>query len=639
MLDTLIRIGKHLSDGRGEWEDIIDVPDTADEQAKGITLLTVQLLFDLDTNQIILDKEKIKVFEPQDAYTYMNIKIQGGNNKAIYSSVFPKKSFDQFRKTFFGTIDKKGNSPIQGQFTEAIDKDYTKLREITLYKVLYKIFHLKNDFATQFIDPVKNKADYNLLLKALNLGGNERVVLLYAAVKSVALEIPDTMPIAKIAGFEEFMRGKFLNNKEDPRQKNSMEKLCYATGVPAADVGGINIANRYSINKMFVTTTKNYASNFNDKAFINNYQASTLTQLYLERGSNYLLNNCTTQIAGISHIIIPCFFSREEVEPEILMKQITKKVDLLFRFKQIDDIIGDFSDSELYWLNFIAYESDGNFFKTISTIQDVSKLYFRKLIETFVETDRSFRSIEGIEWDKIMTVGKDNRVSYNFYTLYSLIPVRKDKENKNTALALFKAILEQRQIDPLMLYDYFKELILCHWYGRYKAYGNIYPNDIFDFAVRNAVFQYHALFYILKQLNLLKRMENNTNESLIEEQKPIEAFFQKMNYKDSQKAMFYLGRVLNSVAYAQQKKTHDSKPILNKVNYNGMDKKTIMRLQKDLFDKCRQYSILPYNEPMFSHFTNLYNENDWTLRPEEALFYLLAGYSFRENASVKSINS
>lgn len=632
MLDTLIRIGKHLSENRGEWEDIIDVPDTTEEQSKGITPLVAQLLFDLDANQVTIEKPQLKVFDPQDAYTYMNIKIQGGNNKAIYATVSPKKSFEQIRKTFFGLTDKNGKVPEKGQFTEAIDKDFQVLKDSSLYQVLQKIFTLSEDFTIKYVDQEKNKADFGNATKALELPSNERIVLLYTAVKSHELGIPLPSPITKVSGYEDFLRSKFLKTDEPLKLENPTEKLCYATGSPTADVEEITIGARYSINKMFVTTTKNYASNFNDKAFGSNYQASALAQLYLERGSNYLLNNYTTKIAGVDHIIIPHFFSREDVDPDVLMQHISKKTDLLFRYKQIAEIADDFSDNELYWLNFLGYESDGNFFKTINSIQDVSKLHFNKLIDTFRETDLLFKNIAGMEWEKVMTAGKDNRLSFNFYSLYALIPVRKDKEKKNAALALFKAILEQRKIEPQQLYKHFIELILCHWYGRYKAYGNVYPNDIFDFAARKSVFQYHALFYILKQFNLLKGMENIKTEELADELKPSDVFFKKMNYNDSQKAMFYLGKILNSVAYAQQKKGYDSKPVLNKVNYNGMDRKTIIRLHKDLFDKCRQYGILSFNELQFSHFTQLFNNERWSLKPEEALFYLLAGYSFRDNA-------
>jgi len=556
MLDALIRIGKHLSEERGEWDDIIDVPDTTEEQAKGITPLTAQLLFDLDRKEVVIDRAQVKVFEPRDAYEYKNIKIQGGNNKAIYVTVYPKKSFDQIRKTFFGQEDKTGNPPSRGQFVEAIDKDFPSLKESTLYQVLKRAFSLSDDFQTKFFNKEKNRIDFNKAIQILDLANNERIILLYIAVKCQELGINLPTPFSHIAGHEEFLRSKFLKKKRSQKQDSTIDRLCYATGVPAPDVEGINISARYSINKMFVTTTKNYASNFNDKSFNENYQASYLAQLYLERGSNYLLNNHLVKIAGIDHIIIPTLFSHEKADPDVLMQRLSKKSELLFKYQQVSNLVDqiDLSDNELYWINFIAYESDGNFFKTINSIQDVSKLHFNKLIETFRETDLAFKQIPGIGWEEVMTAGKDNRLSFNFYSLYSLIPVRKDKEKKNAALSLFKAILEQRKIDSQQLYKSFTELILCHWYGRYKAYGNIYPNEIFDFAARNAVFQYHALFYILNQLNLLKEMENIKTEELATDIKPSEAFFLKMNYNDNQKAMFYLGRILNSVASAQKKK-------------------------------------------------------------------------------------
>ena len=76
------------------------------------------------------------------------------------------------------------------------------------------------------------------------------------------------------------------------------------------------------------------------------------------------------------------------------------------------------------------------------------------------------------------------------------------------------------------------------------------------------------------------------------------------------------------------------KPVLGKVNYNGMDAASVKRLYADLFEKCRQYDILRFNEGLFSKFTDLFkNEKndpwDKRMRPEETLFFLLSGYSFR----------
>jgi CRISPR-associated protein Csh1 len=101
-----------------------------------------------------------------------------------------------------------------------------------------------------------------------------------------------------------------------------------------------------------------------------------------------------------------------------------------------------------------------------------------------------------------------------------------------------------------------------------------------------------------------------------------------MDYSETEIALFYLGRVLSSVAYAQYKKGHESKPVLNKINFNGMDADAIVRLSLDLREKTRQYNIHHKTEWNFSEFTERFNEKDWSLSKEQNVFYLMAGYSF-----------
>jgi CRISPR-associated protein Csh1 len=101
--------------------------------------------------------------------------------------------------------------------------------------------------------------------------------------------------------------------------------------------------------------------------------------------------------------------------------------------------------------------------------------------------------------------------------------------------------------------------------------------------------------------------------------------------------------ILNNVGFAQVKKEHKTKPILGKLNYNGMNAQAIKRLRIDLFEKCKQYDILKYNEGNFSKFTDLFKdaaEDQWDrrMKPAEALFYLLSGYSFRTSKEVSDVN-
>lgn len=105
----------------------------------------------------------------------------------------------------------------------------------------------------------------------------------------------------------------------------------------------------------------------------------------------------------------------------------------------------------------------------------------------------------------------------------------------------------------------------------------------------------------------------------------IQEFFSKMSLNQEQKAMFYLGRMLNAVEYLQKDKT---KTVIQKVNFNGMDKENIQRLRISLIEKAKQYNSIGKVVFTDNEFGKHFNFNSWKLNPQEAVFFLLTGYSF-----------
>src|SRR5699024_7048388 len=98
----------------------------------------------------------------------------------------------------------------------------------------------------------------------------------------------------------------------------------------------------------------------------------------------------------------------------------------------------------------------------------VNSLYLQKLVETFSETGINFRDYIG------------GKITFNLQSIYHIVPVRDGKKSKvNPVLNLFKDILEQRTIYADHLFQHFIELILCYWYGRYRAFSNIKKNESF----------------------------------------------------------------------------------------------------------------------------------------------------------------
>lgn len=640
MLQTLIKLGKQASGNLGEWDDILDKPKIETETKKGAKIKNYvgSLIFNLDTGIFGLGELSNEYDEDRSAERYFNLKIQGGNNKAVYICAEPK-GFEQIRKSFFGKPDKNGKPATQGQFTEAIDKDFPSLKETELYETLQAIFALRSGFEEEYLSE-KGMADAKLLISQWGLGLSEQIALITVEIIWAEKQWYKPTHFRDIGGYQDFLRKKFMGESSAISEGETSSKICYATGDRKDNVQELGISDRYSLNKMFVSTTVNYASNFDNGSFSKNYQVDKEIQSYLERGSKLLLEKYKTKIAGVDHCIIPQLFSQDESDIEESLGKIAQKSDLLFQYKKYQGVVSDIedeADGKPYWITFLGFESDGNFFKTINIIKDVSRTHFERLILSFSKIHRQFKDIEGINWENVMSAGKDNPLEFNLYTVYTLIPLRKDKEKKNVALALFKQILEKRPVEKVKLFGYFKELVLCHKYERYKSYTNIYGGSAFDFAIRNAVFQYLALFQVLNQFNLIKNMAEVDNkvteqeESLVElsdYQKKIEIFFDRMSYNDSQKALFYLGRVLNAIAYEQYRKGYESKPVLNKLNYNGMDRDDITRLRRELAEKTQQFKLHRFTEPLFKRFTPFFNYNDWSIKPDEALFFILSGYSF-----------
>lgn len=648
MLDSPIKLGAEISRYMGEWDDILDKPSLENKKTNGeeVKGFIIPIVFNLDKHAVEIDPRNFLEYDPEKSFReYFNVKIQGGNNKAVYTCV-ERKKLEQIRKTFFGIGQKDEDSDAsKGQFMEAIEKDFPELISTALYEVLQEILSVREDFEERYANDAKKIPEDGdkLLLKSVTLDANSQIALVPVAVIWSEKGWDSPVFFRDIPGYLDFLRLKFFKNSSvgAEREPDPSERLCYASGKMSADVGLVEVANRYSLNKMFVTTTRNYASAFNAADFQKNYQVDRNVLLHLERGSKYLLENVKTRIAGVDHCIIPQVFSKDtSVELERTLKRLQSQSDLLFQFKKFQDITEDLQDEVFfpYWITFLGFESDGNFFKTISIIKDVSRTYFESLIVAFGETNQWMKEIPGVNWNDVMTIGKDRQpIVFNLFTVYGLIPHRKDKEKKNEALNLFRQILEKRPIERQKLFAYFKELVLCHKYGRYTSYANVRKYEHFDFAVRDSVFQYLAFIHVLNRFKLITPMEEiklqegvelTPIEELSDYQQRIEGFFDRMKYTDAQKALFYLGRVLNSVAYKQADKGYKAKPVLNKLNYNGMDKDDIVRLRKELAEKTQQYNLHKTTEYNFSWFTRYFDYNNWSMKPEEALFFILSGYSY-----------
>ena len=543
MLSTLLRIGEWQRQGKSEWDRYLSHPKIEYEDRNGniITNYTLPIVFDLDEMKVEIEAKNLKDFDQKEIEVLKALKIQGGNNKAIYPTV-PSVKLIQLYKTFFG---KENEETSEGELIEAIRRDNIQLLDEQIKNLLSEIFKLKTRYLDHeaFINPNSNKQEYKSDRIALNfeLNRGEQIVLIYAQVKGKKHGLLEPVPFSLIPQYVEFITSKFLKKEEN--EDNGSNSLCYASGEISNGVKELGLSSRYSLNKMFVTETRNYASSFNQNLFNTNYQVSTDNQEKLDYASNYLLNegNYKVRIANIDHVILPQFLHADQIDLKRALTGIKAKSDILFNLNAIVESIVDIQDEteETYWINFIAFESDGNFFKSTEVIKDVNRFHFEKILKAFSDVHHEMREAPFVDWNLVMTNYGESGLFFNCFHIYSIIPLRKDKEKKNKALDLLKSILENRKINSHVLFDYFCELILCHFYERYSSYTNIAKSskDYFGITVRNCVFKYHAFIQVLKKLNLVDMEEaTNTNaKSTNKYDQAISDFFVKMNSNEDRK--------------------------------------------------------------------------------------------------------
>lgn len=635
MITTLLKLGEQLSVGRDEWDDVLDFIDpskgektNAESTAPKKEYLIIDIIFDLDQNEVCLgDRSE---FDIDDSVRNLkHIKTLGGHNKAMYFTAESKK-IHQIYKTFFGDLKYASpDSETKSEFIEHINnKNFDNLKDSQLVKAIENSYSLKLSFLELFKD-TKEEGEIKFgnaeVLKRLELSKNASIFLFTVSYRCSEQGFPDATLFTQLDGFDQFIQLNFLDKKKI--KEGGEDKLSYLTGEFENGVTETMFSERYNLNKVFITDKINYASNFSD--FTKNYQLTPQQSAFLDRASGFLLENYKINIAGVTHVIVPQFMDSSDFDYKKALIGLKGKSELLFAPQEYSDFtdrikrrVSDIKENKKpYWLNYFAFDSDGNFFKIMNFIKDISQPYLDQVLDIFINTGIRFKGWLG------------QKYIFNLQSVYWLIPQREKDKFKNEALSLFACIFERRKIESARIFGHFCSLIQCHYFNRYGGYKNIRENNNFDFAIKDAVFGYMAFLKSLEKLQLLKEnifMEENEQTASSENSygEQVENFFKGMGYTDAQKALFYLGRVLNSIAYAQSNQGHDKKPVMAKLNYNGMDKDSIIRLRNDLSEKAKQYGIIGKTDFNFSKFTSYFNPNVWAMKPEEALFFILSGYSF-----------
>ncbi|OFI05281.1 CRISPR-associated protein [Clostridium acetireducens DSM 10703] len=352
-------------------------------------------------------------------------------------------------------------------------------------------------------------------------------------------------------------------------------------------------------------------------------------------GEKYIKNNLNTYLTGFTVYLIPHFIFGENLnkeEMDLVCEKIKKSFNTVKNYKDIEELRYEIENSldfknayenSYFLINFIFYKNVQKATKIQKFIKDVNPSIFESIGQALLKSNKSYVNIFEGDYKRRITLG----------TAYYLTAIRlksgEAMEYRNL-LTLYERILTKGSIKRESIISNILKVCKIQFFE--EASFNVSTGNMKDSIIYGNMY-----IRFLEELGCLRREVSMLNvEKLLLEDK-MKDYIKEMNYGEQETSLFLLGYLVGEVGNSQRKGSLEGKkPILNKLNFGGMDKSKIIRLTGEVFNKLRQEKILKFNEKNFGQCKELLdkNINNWTLSKQENLFYILSGYGYATNKFV-----
>lgn len=497
------------------------------------------------------------------------------------------------------------------------------------YSDFKKISKLNNKIEKEEDEKKLNKYTSNLLditekeiQRSLNL--NENNVALYTILVNNK-SITNNQEYEKNIFYEKI--GKLFVDKGKYKKNHRDKSICSVCGRDDIKTTS-NVTNLKF--KFYMNDKLGFASNLDGK-FKNNYNICQDCYQYLMIAERYINEKLISRIGGLYAYVLPkLFHDIDNFNIDDFSEFITSKN------QQISDIrkAEDFLEEELeifdkhnneYIIDYLFFQSSGSSseFKIYKLIKDIppSRINFIKKREQDIRKliDEKFRG--------------DNNFYIDFNRIWGCIPIKIQKGNKHgysKYLDILDGIFSNRKIKYDFLINQTLATLRIIKFETPKY--NIWNRE----DIINKIIQLNFLILFIKKLNILGglKMDKQRKEHITDGMIPkdILGYWENLEiYQDNQKkGLFLLGYLIGEIGKQQEVKEIKNKPILNKLNFQGMGKEKLIRLSNDVLEKLKQYKLLDFNENIYSASHLMIEENleNWSLTNQENVFYILSGFAF-----------
>lgn len=401
--------------------------------------------------------------------------------------------------------------------------------------------------------------------------------------------------------------------------------------------------------KYYITDKLGAASGLVEEGFTRNFQACKDCFQGLLRAESFAQQNLNLKVGPLSFLVLPAFLREvglTRADLEAWAQRLQVRVGVLADISRwvekiggrggleselldfLEDLALPFDNAAL--LNFLFYRKSKSEFRVLALVKDVAPSRITRLVEHSHRLANQAAALLG-----------PDRWWLDLTAIYRLVPLSEGPRGAEykKLLHIYHGLLTGAPLDRAFLIREFVALVRVYLTGNYAG-TNVLPKTGYEEQEwTRRLLQANLFLQFLREEKLL-RGGSFLSEPLAMRELPedIRRYLEAMTYSEEEAALFLLGYLLNQVGQKQRDRGYENKPVLEKVNYNGMSWTKVVRLANILVDQLRQHDIFRYNEGLFAAMKKLLDarRHNWSLSPEENVFYILSGYAYATRAAIKA---
>lgn len=649
MINAIAEIGKYVT-GKSVTKDVFlkNICKNIDpiKLIKGKELKQYIVIVNINTRskQIDFEFEAINANNTNSALKYLFVGNASGNSPKIYAtsnvfsnilqSLFYLKNNDAAIKSIFlkKKIKKeKGEYFVNPSITSYSDKNQKKINEIQR-----KLADENDEKQLKKLQGETLKILEKEIQNKLGLTSDEISLYTIKIDGQIVCQKKEYLDIIYNEKIEKLYKEK--GDYKKYFKTDSICSICSDRAIPTTS----NVTNLEF--KFYMTDKLGFSSNFNGN-FKSNYNICQRCYQYLMIAERYINENLRTKIGGINVYVLPKFiFPCNEFNINEFSRHIIYNTNQIKNIRTAEGTLKEESKKynqykSQYLINYLFYQKPqgSSEFNVLKLIKDIPP----SRIEIIKRNEQEISRIIG---DKFFS--HDN-IKIDLNHIWRCIPVKIEKDKKSGketvhGYSKYLQVLDSIFSDQVLDYDFLINQAV-------KTFSIIkYETPKFsvktDEDIVNKIICLNFLLLFVKKLNLLggMKMETKGDPMIISDLIPNEImeYWNTLEiYNDNQKkGTFLLGYLMGEIGSRQVSQQIKNKPILNKINFQGMGTEKLKRLTADVLEKLKQYQILSYNnENIFSASQILIERqmDTWSLSNQENVFYILSGFAYSNLLSRK----